>query len=347
MKYIQTVKGAIPETQLGKTLMHEHCVATSAATYLAVSDPDPKLQKFLNEPITPENRSRIFYYAHKHRANAENRDENLAIQELQYWKSAGGSAIIDVTTPGIGRDVRLLERVSDATGLHIVASTGLYTEETQPESFLAMSGKELTALYLRELREGVDDTGIRAGYIKAAMSDDWTPREVECLKAAGRAAAESGSSMTIHQPIFRTWGDRIAGILIAEGVEPDKIILSHCDATLSDLNYHTNLLERGCRLQFDEFGLEFPCTYGPYVKRWLPRDIERIRHIKKLCDLGFENQLTVSMDMGAFKMVYRTYGGPGYAYLIDHLYPYFLWEGVTENQLEKILIQNPREILAR
>ena len=304
MKFVQTVKGPIPEDQLGKTLMHEHCVATSAATYLAVTDPDPKLQEFLNEPITPENRSRIFYYAHKHRENAENRDENLAITELKYFKQAGGSTVVDVTTPGIGRDVKLLERVSD-------------------------------------------DTGIKAGYIKVGMSDDWTDREVECLKAAGRAAAESGMSMTIHQPIFRTWGDRIVNILTAEGVEPDKIVLSHCDPTLYDFIYQTGLLERGVRLQFDEFQLEFPCTYGPYVKRWLPRDIERVRHIKKLCDLGFEDKITVSMDMGAFKMVYRTYGGPGYAYLIDHLYPYFLWEGITEAQMEKILIKNPQHILAR
>ena len=98
MKYVQTVKGPIPEDKLGKTLMHEHCVATSAATYLAVSDPDPKLQEFLNEPITPENRSRIFYYAHKHRENAENRDENLAITELKYFKAAGGSTIVGVKT---------------------------------------------------------------------------------------------------------------------------------------------------------------------------------------------------------------------------------------------------------
>ena len=347
MKFVQTVKGPIPEDKLGKTLMHEHCVATSAATYLAVTDPDPKLQEFLNEPITPENRSRIFYYAHKHRENAENRDENLAITELKYFKAAGGSTVVDVTTPGIGRDVRLLERVSDATGLNIVTSTGLYTEETHPEKYRKMSAKELTALYLRELRDGVDDTGIKAGYIKVGMSDDWTDREVECLKAAGRAAAESGMSMTIHQPIFRTWGDRIVNILTAEGVEPDKIVLSHCDPTLYDFIYQTGLLERGVRLQFDEFQLEFPCTYGPYVKRWLPRDIERVRHIKKLCDLGFEDQLTVSMDMGAFKMVYRTYGGPGYAYLIDHLYPYFLWEGITEAQMEKILVKNPQHILAR
>ena len=112
------------------------------------------------------------------------------------------------------------------------------------------------------------------------------------------------------------------------------------------MDYHRSLLERGCRLQFDQFALEFPCTYGPYVKQWLPRDIERIRHIKKLCDLGWEDKITVSHDM-CFKSLYRTNGGPGLSHILENLTPYFLWEGLTQEQLDKILIHNPRTILTQ
>ena len=348
MRYIQTVTGPVPETEWGKTLMHEHCLALSTDTYQELTGVDEELKTFLKSDLCAETRGRALFYMHKHKDNQEQRNAEETIAELKYYKAAGGYAIVDVTPPGIGRDAAVIKQISEESGVKIVASTGLYIEETHPANTRGMSIPELTDLFLKDLNSGMDGTDIRAGYIgEIGMSDDWTQREVEVLKAAGAASAQSGVAMTVHQPIFQTYGDLIVDILLAEGVDPDNIILSHCDPTLIDVNYHCGLLERGVRLQFDEFQLEFPVTYGPYVKRWLPRDIDRIRHIKYLCDCGFEDRITVSMDMGLFKPIYRTYGGPGYAYLVDHLYPFFLYEGVTEEQMEKILVRNPISILAR
>ena len=350
MKMIQTVCGAVPEDQLGITLMHEHCLVDSGGPdgpYAKHDITDPEYLEFLRSPLDNENRAKIFFHMHKHLANQENMDEALTIQELHYFKKAGGATLVDVTTPGLGRDVKAMKRISEATGVNIIASTALYVEETHPEQFLKMGVRELADFFVSELKEGIDGTDIRAAYIgEIGMSDDFTAREQEVLMAAGIAAAESGHAVTVHQPIFRTWGDRILDILMNGGAKPDQVVLSHCDPTLYNMDYHTGLLERGCRLQFDQFKLEFPCTYGPYVKRWLPRDIERIRHIKKLCDLGWEDKITVSMDMGAFKRNFRTFGGPGYAYIPEMLYEYFLFEGVTQDQLDKILIHNPRSILS-
>ena len=178
------------------------------------------------------------------------------------------------------------------------------------------------------------------------ISDYWEDIEVTALRGAGIACKESNVAMTVHMPIFKTWGERILDVLEEEGTDLDRVVLSHCDPTLVDMDYHRSLLERGCRLQFDQFSLEFPCTYGPYVKQWLPRDIERIRHIKTLCDLGWEDKITVSHDM-CFKSLYRTKGGPGLSHILENLTPYFLFEGVTQEQLDKILIHNPRTILTQ
>ena len=280
---------------------------------------------------------------HKHIDNGKIDDEALAIKEIGFFKQVGGGAIVDVTTAGIGRDVRALERISRTTGVHIVASTGLYIEDSHPEAFRAMDKNQIAQYHLREIYEGIEGTPIRAGYI--GVSDDYTAREIVSLRGAGIACRESGCGMTVHMPIFRTWGERILDVLEEEGVPLERVVLSHCDPTLYDLDYHLSLLERGCRLQFDQFSLEFPCTYGPYVKRWLPRDIERIRHIKKLCDLGWEERITVSHDL-CFKSLFRTYGGPGLSHIVGNLYEYFLFEGVTEAQMDKILNKNPIAILA-
>lgn len=350
MKVIQTVCGPIPEEKLGITLMHEHCLVDSGGAdgpYAKHDITDPEYLAFLRSPLDNENRAKIFFHMHKHLENQENLDEDLTIREMQYFKKAGGGTIVDVTSPGLGRNIRAMERIAKATGVNIVASTALYVEETHPEAFRKMSVRELADFFVSELKEGIEGTQIRAAYIgEIGMSDDFTDREQEVLKAAGIAAAQTGHAVTVHQPIFRTWGDRILDILMSGGAKPDQVVLSHCDPTLYNMDYHEGLLERGCRLQFDQFKLEFPCTYGPYVKRWLPRDIERIRHIKKLCDMGWEDKITVSMDMGAFKRNFRTYGGPGYAYIPEMLYDYFLFEGVTKEQMDKILIHNPRTILS-
>lgn len=348
MKHIETVLGPINEDQLGKTLMHEHCLVKAIDAYTEVEDADEEYKAFLQSDLTAEIRGKVNFHMHKHISNAENQDEELTVKELKNFKKAGGGGIADVTPPGIGRDINALVRVSKATGLNIIASTGLYIEPSWPEEFRRMNQHELRDFFLREINEGIEGTDVKAGYIgEIGMNDAWTEKEVMCLKAAGEASRESGLSMTVHQPIFRTFGERILDILEDVGVDPKKVVLSHCDPTINNLDYHLCILNRGATIQLDEFQMEFPCTYGPYVKRWLPRDIDRIRHIKRLCDAGFENQITVSYDMGGFKSLYKTYGGGGYGYLLDELYEYFLYEGITEAQMNKILEENPRRILAR
>lgn len=347
MGYIQTVKGPIDPETIGKTLMHEHCLISQPDAYRKIEGGDPEFTAFLNSPVTLENRSRVLLNMHKHNDNLNLTDENLATTEFGYFKKAGGSTIVDVTTPGIGRDVNALVRISEKTGLNIVACTALYIEDSWPEKFKSMTKEEIADFYIDEIENGMDGTGIKPGYIgEIGMSDDWTANEVKSLHAAGIACKKTGVAMTVHMPIFKTWGERILDVLDEENVDLDKVVLSHCDPTLYDFDYHLSLLERGARLQFDQFSLEFQCTYGPYVKKWLPRDIERIRHIKRLCDLGWEDKITVSHDM-CFKSLYKTYGGPGIAHIIENLTDYFYQEGVTEAQLNKILVENPKTILTR
>jgi phosphotriesterase-related protein len=346
MKYIQTVKGKISPDQLGKTLMHEHCRCIQPNAYRKIESGDPEFVAFLNSRVSIENRGKIYFHMHKHNDNLNIDDEQLTIRELEYFKKAGGESIVDVTTPGIGRDVTILKRISEATGLNIIASTGLYIEDSHPDEFRRMDKEEIAEFFIKEIREGIDGTGIKPGYIgEIGISDDYTDREVVVLRAAAIAQRETGFAVTIHQPIFQLWANRILDVLEEEGADLDRVVMSHCDPTLYNVDYHVSILKRGARVQFDQFSLEFPVTYGPYVKRWLPKDIERIRAIKHLMDLGYEDKLTVSMDL-CFKSLYRTMGGYGYSYIIEDLYEYFLAEGISEEQFDKLLCKNPATILS-
>ena len=345
MKYIQTVCGKIQPEELGKTLMHEHCFVDQGTAYNTKVD-DPELAAFFKEKVSAENRNRICFHMHNHVDNLAITDENLIIKELKHFKKRGGNTVVDVTPPGLGRDPEALVRVSKATELNIVATTGLYIEATHPQHTRNMGKRELADFMIGEIQNGMDDTKIMPGYIgEIGISDDYTERELTVLRASAIAQKETGFSLTIHQPIFKTFALRLLDIVEAEGANLERVVMCHCDPTLYDVDYHLDILDRGAYVQFDQFGMEIPVTYGPYVKRWLPRDIERIRAIKHLMDKGFEDKITTSMDI-CFKNLYKTFGGPGHSHIVGDLYEYFLFEGITKAQMEKILCKNPAKVLS-
>jgi phosphotriesterase-related protein len=324
MDYIQAVKGKIQPEELGKTLMHEHCLFDQGTAYNTIPE-KKELKEFFEEKITIENRGKIFFHMHNHRDNLCQVDEGLIIRELEYFKKAGGGTIVDVSPPGLGRNPEALLRISESVGINIVSTTGLYIEATHPERFKKMNKKELADFMISEIHDGMDGTGIKPGYIgEIGISDDYTERELIVLRASAIAQKETGYALTIHQPIFKTYALRILDIVEQEGADLERVVMAHCDPTLRDVDYHLDILARGAYVQFDQFGLEFPVTYGPYVKRWLPRDIERIRAIKHLVEKGFENKITVSMDL-AFKSLYKTLGGVGHSYIFGDLYDYFIF----------------------
>ena len=127
------------------------------------------------------------------------------------------------------------------------------------------------------------------------------------------------------------------------GADLKKVVLCHCDPVCDDVHYLEKLAERGANLSFDQFGLEAYLWY--FGKIWLPRDIERVRAIKRLCELGFYNQIVLSHDL-CFQICYKKYGGGGYAHILDNIIPVMRDEGITERAIKRMLIDNPARILA-
>ncbi len=131
----------------------------------------------------------------------------------------------------------------------------------------------------------------------------------------------------------------------------EKTVLCHVDALCGDIPYLTRLLDRSVNLSFDQFGLEFPMYLGDFGFKknstlWLPRDIERVRCIARLCELGYSKQLVMSHDI-SFKVCYTKYGGNGYAHILKNIVPYLREEGVGERTVHQLLVENPARILSR
>jgi phosphotriesterase-related protein len=345
MPAIRTVNGDIDPDHLGITLMHEH-IYWDQSCYLNDLPSEASFKNFLLQKMTPEIRKRIFYHMHQHRDNIIQTDEQLAMDEIRNFYSLGGSLICDLSPIGFGRDPLSNLRISRTVGINIVMGTALYIESSHPESFRSMDVDRLAEFFTDEIVNGEKQTGIKAGIIgEIGISDDFTTREKEVLTAAAMAQKATGAALSIHPPIFKTKAHEILDIIEQSGGDLTKTIMGHCDPTLDNIDYHNSIAKRGTYIEFDQFGHECPVNYGPYKNQWLPRDIDRIRAIKKQIDLGNKEKILISQDI-CFKYVLKKFGGGGYAHIIENLLPYFIFEGISQDDINTIMIGNPKRALS-
>lgn len=342
MSHIETVLGPISPDKLGVTMMHEHLIWNQEVYQKPVKEGTPECV-FVNSSIVPENMYKIRNYnLHSHRQNAKQTDKKEAAEEVLHLKHAGGNALVDCTCLGLDRDPMVEQYVSQKTGVHIIMSTGVYSRGSCPE-VETLSCEEKASLFIRELVDGVDGTGIKAGVIGEIGVSDFSVYERESLAAAGRAQAETGAAILIHQPGLWKIGHEILDIIESNGGAAEKTVLCHCDPVCDDIHYLEKLMDRGASLSFDQFSLE--AYLGPDMGRiWLPRDIDRIRAVARLCELGYSEQIVLSQDL-SFQICYKKYGGGGYAHVLENIIPLMQSEGVTECSVERMLRSNPARLL--
>jgi phosphotriesterase-related protein len=348
---VMTVLGPIPAEQLGRTLAHEHCLIDLLVWFSEPTETSRK--RNANEPITmsmlADLRRRPFSTT---RENMILDDEELAIEELNYFVRAGGNTVVDVTCYGLGRDVRALQRISRATGLNIVASTGFYVENAHPIWVSEMDADALGDFMADEVLHGVAGTDVRCGLIGEigltgiprdggrTKVGPLTSEEEKVLRGAARASIRTGVSVSVHtDPIDPHAALPAIDILEEEGVGPARIIIGHMDQ-VNDIDFHLAVAKRGVFVEYDSLGREH------YGEEWgldfaWGHDSWRVRFVQRLVEEGHGDQLLLSQDV-ALKTDLRAYGGNGYAHVLDNIVP-TLWSlGLSRETVEGILVDNPR-----
>jgi len=336
---VMTVRGPIPVEAMGITLMHEHIMDDGAAVWFQPPEKsawhlvDAKVDRSLYEQL------RVNPYAC--RDNCFMLDVDIAIAEVSVFRDLGGCTITDVSCKGIGPFPEKLRAVSEATGVNIVMVTGFYYESSHPPRVRHMSIDQLADEMIADLTEGVNGTGIRAGILgEIGVSPAMTTEEIRCLRAATRASVQTRTPLTLHQPSFERLANRILDIIEAEGGDLTHTVVGHMCASGADFAYQTSLLERGAYVQYDLIGSDL---YYPSLGCGQPTDEENAIHIKRLIDAGFVDQLLLSHDI-FIKIGLQHYGGRGYGHIPTSFVPRLRAMGVTEDQIETLLVKNPQRV---
>ena len=340
-KQVMTVTGPAPAGKLGIILPHEHVFINLVNQF---HEPEGAEKKALSRAkISLANYGHLRRNPYAIRENLVMDDLELAANELNYFGKLGGRTVVDCTSIGIGRAPEKLRAAAERTGLKIVAGCGYYTQDTHPADMGKRTVAEIAAEMVRDLTEGIGNTGVRAGVIgEIGTSDPIHPDELKNLRAAAEAHKQTGAPIQVHTYPWGKTGLEAADLLTGLGVDPGRIVICHIDVVF-DFNYLKALLKLGVYVEFDNFGKEF------YIDREdrlgfsggiFATDLERVRAIRQLIEWGYERRILVTNDL-CLKQMLCAFGGWGYGHILRHIVPMMEDEGIPRRNIDLLIKDNP------
>lgn len=338
-----TVLGPVEAADLGITMTHEHLLIDLSVVYVAPSNPAEA--HLAEERVGLHNLGWIRINWTSNRDNLLQLDEELASREAGHYRKAGGGTIVDATSIGMSRNPDGLARISRATGLHVIMGAGYYVGPAHPERFKSMSVDHVTAQIVRDIYEGVGGTGIRSGVIgEIGCSWPWTDDEKKSVVAAVAAQRETGAPLLIHPGRNERAPLEILELIAREGGDLSRTIMGHIELRIYTPSILSETAATGAYLEYDAFGLDSP--YPPHAPdTYIPGDHERIEQIHRLISDGYVDRLLLAHD-NCTKHRLREYGGHGYDHILRRVVPWMKNVGVTDGQVNAMLVENPKRILA-
>lgn len=314
MTDVQTVKGVVDAGDLGATLVHEH----------------------------------VFVLGEEYRVNYSEWDEDARVadasRQLQELKELGIDTILDPTVLGLGRYIPRIQKVAEGTDLNIVVATGVYTYDDVPFQFhytgpeTLFGGPEpMTELFLKDLREGIADTGVRAAFLKCAIEEKGlTPGVERVMRAVGAASAETSAPVTVHTHAGSESGLVAQRVLAEEGVDLGRVVIGHSgDST--DLDYLCKLADAGSYLGMDRFGIDVLLPFE-----------QRVDTIVELCRRGYAEKVVIAHDASCLidwfpeGLIPQAQPNWNFRHISEDVLPALRERGVSDADIHTILVDNPR-----
>lgn len=312
---VETVRGPVPTADLGTTLMHEHVFV-----------------------LTPDSQANW----------SDEWDEEVkvadAVAKLTALVGIGVRTIADPTVDGLGRDIRRVARVNEAVpDLNIIPATGIYTYADVPGFFsergpgaLPDLPEPMVDLFVRDIDEGIQGTGIKAAFFKCAIDHHGlTPGVERVMRAVARAHTRTGAPIMVHnRPAGNTMAE-VTRVLGEEGVDPRRVQLAHVgDST--DVDLLANLAEQGYLLGMDRFGIDPILGFD-----------DRVATVAELCRRGWSQRMVLAHDAACYIDWVQPDLLPflpnwNYLHIHQDVVPALLERGVTQDQVDDMLVHTPR-----
>jgi phosphotriesterase-related protein len=321
MSQVQTVRGPIDSSQLGTTLMHEHVFVLDTEI----------LQNY------PEDWGK------------EEQRIAGAVARLNELQACGVSTIVDLTVIGLGRYIPRIQQIARQTPINIIVATGIYTYHEVPFYFYlrgpgtALGGPELMAdMFVRDIQDGIADTGVKAGVLKCATDEPGVTRDVErVLRATAQAHRRTGTPISTHTHAGKKVGLDQQRIFLEEGVDLSRVVIGHSGDT-TDLAYLETLIRNGSYLGMDRFGIDTILSFE-----------DRVKTVATLCERGYASKMVLSHDAACFMHWLPERALPTilphwhYLHIHNDVIPALKRNGVSEEQLNQMLVENPRRIFEK
>ncbi|MDX6674199.1 MAG: phosphotriesterase-related protein [Solirubrobacteraceae bacterium] len=314
MATIETVSGPVEEEDLGLTLPHEHIRSTSEAVRA-------------NFPHLYDEQAEL----------------DRAISQFKEVADRGVKTVVEPTCMDLGRDVGLIKQVAEATGLQFVVCTGIYGARYTflPQYFANREIDELVEAFVHDIEQGIQGTDVKAAFPKSAVDEPGITEDVDkVLRACARASKRTGRPIMSHSHPSSGTGLKQMDVFDEEGVDPATVVIAHTGDT-DDLEYIEELLGRGCYIGMDRYGIDLFLPIEP-----------RNATVIELCKRGHAEKMMLSQDYVSTldwfpaEMVTQMLPKWSFTLVLDEIIPTLKESGVTDEQIDAMMIDAPRRWLA-
>jgi len=305
-RVVQTVTGPIAADRLGLTLMHEHVLVD-------------------------------FIGADQVSASRYDADHafKVILPHLARVRTLGCETLVECTPAYLGRDVVLLKRLSEASGLNILSNTGYYgaaKDKHLPRHAFSETADRLAARWTLEFEQGIEGTAIKPAFMKIGV-DEAPLSEVDekLVRAAAMTSRTTGLPIASHTT---TGAAAVAELEVLDrlGVPASAFIWVHAHNE-RDAAFHARVAKAGAWVEFDGIS-----------ESSIRRHVELVSQMKAQGLLG---RVLVSHDAGWYR-VGEPGGGQFRAFdtLFTMFIPALTASGFTKDEVRQLLVDNPRRALA-
>ena len=316
MPTVESVNGLIDLEELGLTLIHEHFRATDEAAR--------------------------FQFPHLYDEEAE---WDAALSDANAVKGHGVRTVVEPSAMYLNRDARFSKRVADESGVQVIIATGVYTYDHLPQVLMNRTEDEIAEIFVHDIENGIQGTDIKAAFIKCAADEPGVTPNVEKIhRAAARASNQTGRPILAHSHPKSETGLAQMRVFEDEGIDPAKVQVAHTGDT-DDLGYIERLLDTGCWIGMDRYGLDI----------YLPTE-QRQATVLALLEKGHADRMFLSQDWcstldyftAAVEEQLVPTAAPNWSmtFLFEQVIPELKERGMTDEQLDQMMVENPQAWLA-